>query len=87
MLFRTERSLPPRSATLIVRPVNHRLHALNCLKKWEVFMFLTVSRLLPEVPLILVTATATHLVVSFAQTLPHYKLGQHPLLNASLRCS
>jgi hypothetical protein len=50
-------------------------------------MFLTVSRLLPEVPLILVTATATHLVVSFAQTLPHYKLGQHPLLNASLRCS
>ena len=50
-------------------------------------MFQTVPRLLPEVPLILVTAIATHLVVSFAQTLLHYKLGQHPLLNASLRCS
>ena len=32
-------------------------------------MFQTVSRLLPEVLLILVTAVATHLVRSFAQTL------------------
>jgi hypothetical protein len=42
-------------------------------------MFQTVSRLLPEVSLILVTAVATHLVMSFAQTLMHYKLGHHPM--------
>ena len=38
-------------------------------------MLQTVSRLLPELPLILMTAVATHLVMSFAQTLMHYKLG------------
>ena len=32
-------------------------------------MLQTVSRLLPELPLILMTAVATHLVMSFAQTL------------------
>ena len=42
-------------------------------------MFQTVSQLLPEVLLILVTAVATHLVMSFAQTLMHYKLGHHPM--------
>ena len=42
-------------------------------------MFQTVSRLLPEVPLILVTAVATHLVMSFSQTLMHYKLGHRPM--------
>jgi hypothetical protein len=42
-------------------------------------MLQTVSRLLPELPLILVTAVATHLVMSFAQTLMHYKLGHHPM--------
>ena len=42
-------------------------------------MFQTVSRLLPEVPLIRVTAVATHLVMSFSQTLMHYKLGHHPM--------
>ena len=40
-------------------------------------MLQTVSRLLPELPLILMTAVATHLVMSFAQTLMHYKLGHH----------
>jgi hypothetical protein len=39
----------------------------------------TVSRLLPELPLFLMTAVATHLVMSFAQTLMHYKLGHHPM--------
>lgn len=34
-------------------------------------------RLLPQVPLVLGTAVATHLVMSFAQTLMHYKLGHH----------
>ena len=42
-------------------------------------MLQTVSRLLPELPLILMTAVATHLVMSFAQTLMHYKLGHHPM--------
>src|SRR5438128_4291367 len=42
-------------------------------------MLQTVSRLLPEFPLILMTAVATHLVMSFAQTLMHYKLGHHPM--------
>jgi hypothetical protein len=42
-------------------------------------MLQTVSRFLPELPLILMTAVATHLVMSFAQTLMHYKLGHHPM--------
>jgi hypothetical protein len=42
-------------------------------------MLQTVSRLLPKLPLILMTAVATHLVMSFAQTLMHYKLGHHPM--------
>jgi sterol desaturase/sphingolipid hydroxylase (fatty acid hydroxylase superfamily) len=40
-------------------------------------MLQTVSRLLPELLLFLITAVATHLVMSFAQTLMHYKLGHH----------
>jgi hypothetical protein len=39
-------------------------------------MLHTVSRLLPELPLFLMTAVATHLIMSFAQTLMHYKLGK-----------
>ena len=39
----------------------------------------TISRLVQEIPLFLVTAVATHLVMSFAQTLMHYKLGHHPM--------
>src|SRR4029077_13869771 len=42
-------------------------------------MLQTVPRLLPELPLILMTAVAMHLVMSFAQTLMHYKLGHHPM--------
>ena len=42
-------------------------------------MLHTVSRLLPELPLFLMIAVATHLVMSFAQTLMHYKLGHHPI--------
>jgi hypothetical protein len=45
----------------------------------------TVSRLLPELPLFLMTAAATHLVMSFAQTLMHYKLGHHPMGGAFFR--
>src|SRR5260370_13186248 len=42
-------------------------------------MLQTASRLLPELPLFLMTAVATHLVMSFAQTLMHYKLGHHSM--------
>ena len=42
-------------------------------------MLQTVSRLFPELPLFLMTAVATHLIMSFAQTLMHYKLGHHPI--------
>src|SRR5438270_13333347 len=42
-------------------------------------MLQTVPRLLQELPLFLMTAVATHLVMSFAQTLMHYKLGHHPI--------
>ena len=38
-----------------------------------------VSRLVPELPLILITAVATHLVISLAQTLMHYRLAHHPM--------
>ena len=42
-------------------------------------MLQTLLRLLPELLLFLVTAVATHLVMSFGQTLMHYKLGHRPL--------
>jgi len=42
-------------------------------------MLHTELRLLPNVSLILVTAVATHLGMSFAQTVMHYKLGHHSL--------
>jgi sterol desaturase/sphingolipid hydroxylase (fatty acid hydroxylase superfamily) len=47
--------------------------------KRESVMLQTVSWLLPELPLFFVTAVVTHLVMSFAQTLMHYKLGHHPM--------
>ena len=42
-------------------------------------MLQMVSRLLPQLPLFLVTAVATHLVISFAQTLMHSKLGHNQM--------
>jgi sterol desaturase/sphingolipid hydroxylase (fatty acid hydroxylase superfamily) len=42
-------------------------------------MLHTASQLLLELPLLLMIAVATHLVMSFAQTLMHYKLGHHPI--------
>ncbi len=50
-------------------------------------MFQTELRLLPKVPLILVTAVATHLVMSFAQTVMHYKLGHHRMGGKFFLCS
>lgn len=42
-------------------------------------MFRTTSQFLPELPLFILIAVATHLVMSFSQTLMHYKLGHHPM--------
>jgi hypothetical protein len=42
-------------------------------------MYQTASQLLSEFFLSLMTAAATHLVMSFGQTLMHYMLGHHPL--------
>src|SRR4030088_3756539 len=42
-------------------------------------MLQTVSRLPPVLPLFLMTAVATHLVISFSQTLMHCKLGHCPI--------
>ena len=39
----------------------------------------TIARLLPELPLFLITGIITYLLVSFAQTLLHFKLGHSPL--------
>jgi hypothetical protein len=56
------------------------LYVLNWhLKPEEAVMLQTASQLLPELPLFLMTAVATHLVMSFAQTLMHSKLGHHPM--------
>ena len=40
-------------------------------------MLPAVPWLLPLLPLYLMTAVATHLVMSFTQTLMHYELGHH----------
>ena len=42
-------------------------------------MLQTVTRLLPQLSLYFLTAIVTHLVVSFGQTLIHYKLAHHPM--------
>ena len=42
-------------------------------------MLQTALGLIPQLPLYLMTAVATHLVISFAQTLLHYKIGHHPM--------
>ena len=42
-------------------------------------MLQMVPQLLLDLPLFLVTAVATHVVMSFAQTLMHYKLGHNPM--------
>jgi hypothetical protein len=42
-------------------------------------MLQTVSPLIIKLSLFLVTAAATHLVMSFGQTLIHYKVAHHPM--------
>ena len=42
-------------------------------------MLHAILRVLPELPLLLITGIATHFFMSFAQTLMHYTLGHHPI--------
>jgi len=49
------------------------------LKPKEAPMVQTVSPLILKLSLFLVTAVATHLVMSFGQTLIHYKVAHHPM--------
>ena len=42
-------------------------------------MLQTVSSLVLKLSLFLLTAVATHLVMSFGQTLIHYKIAHHPM--------
>jgi sterol desaturase/sphingolipid hydroxylase (fatty acid hydroxylase superfamily) len=42
-------------------------------------MLKTASWLLTELPQYLIVAVATHLIMSFGQTLMHYKVGHHPI--------
>src|SRR3984893_3166533 len=42
-------------------------------------MLQTVSPLILKLSLFLMTAVATHLVMSFGQTLIHYKVAHHPM--------
>jgi hypothetical protein len=44
-----------------------------------VFMLLMVSPLILKLSLFLVTAVATHLVMSFGQMFMHYKVAHHPI--------
>ena len=49
------------------------------LKPEEALMLQTVSPLILKFSLFLMTAVATHLVMSFGQTLIHYKVAHHPM--------
>ena len=42
-------------------------------------MIETASQLLAKLPIFLMIAVATHLVMSFVQTVMHYQLGHHPM--------
>ena len=48
-------------------------------KPKEALMLQTVSPLILKLTLFLMTAVATHLVMSFGQTLIHYKVAHHPM--------
>src|ERR1700687_5192156 len=49
------------------------------LKPKEALMLQTVSPLILKLSLFLMTAVVTHLVMSFGQTLIHYKVAHHPM--------
>jgi len=49
------------------------------IKPEEAVMLQTVSPFILKLSLFLMTAVATHLVMSFGQTLIHYKVAHHPM--------
>jgi hypothetical protein len=49
------------------------------LKPKEALMLQTVSPVILKLSLFLMTAVVTHLVISFGQTLIHYKVAHHPM--------
>jgi hypothetical protein len=49
------------------------------LKPEEALMLQTASPLILKLSLFLMTAVATHLVMSFGQTFMHYKVAHHPI--------
>ncbi len=49
------------------------------LKPEEALMLQTVSPVILKLSLFLMTAVATHMVMSFGQTLLHYKVAHHPI--------
>jgi sterol desaturase/sphingolipid hydroxylase (fatty acid hydroxylase superfamily) len=55
--------------------LNARAWPVSVITWKKVLMLHLLLRLLPEIPLFLVTAVATHLVMSFGQTVMHYELG------------
>src|SRR3974390_2280956 len=79
------RPRPPKKNLLILGAFGSeitKIPPMDEVLRWhtgEAVMLQTVSRLLPEFPLFLMTAVATHLVMSCAQTLMHYKLGHHSM--------
>src|ERR1700730_18800394 len=48
-------------------------------KPEEALMLHTVSPLILQLSLFLMTAVATHLLMSFGQTLLHYRVAHHPI--------
>jgi len=69
----------PRSASQLVDSSRTAIGAKLPPQAEEAVMLQMASRLLAELPLILLTAVATHLFMSFAQTPMRYKLGHLPI--------
>src|ERR1700738_4590066 len=74
-----DRCAPLPAHCALCQSVPTRISVRGARKPGEAIMLQTVLRLVPELPLFLVTAAVTHLVMSFAQTLMHYKLGHHSM--------
>ncbi len=85
------RGLAPGGASLRFCPANKMPSLFSCgvrrprlvlnwfVKPEEVSMLQMVSPLILKLSLFLVTAVATHLVMSFGQTFLHYKVAHHPI--------
>jgi|ERR1700744_5997371 hypothetical protein len=73
---------PPRHTVVTQLLITSQIAgALQIFAHWVggEIMLVAISRALPELPLLLLTAVATHFFMSLAQTLMHYALGHHPI--------